>query len=97
MRRQGGIRGILLDIEGTTTPISFVHEILFPYARKNVKDYLGAHFDSAETKSDITRLREEHTVHMREGREPPTLVDAPRAALIDSLVDYVHWLIERDR
>ncbi len=24
---------ILLDLEGTTTPISFVHEVLFPYAR----------------------------------------------------------------
>jgi methionine salvage enolase-phosphatase E1 len=25
---------ILLDIEGTTTPISFVADVLFPYARK---------------------------------------------------------------
>ncbi|NHO33229.1 acireductone synthase [Acetobacter fallax] len=25
---------ILLDIEGTTTPVSFVHKVLFPYARK---------------------------------------------------------------
>ena len=24
---------ILLDLEGTTTPISFVHDVLFPYAR----------------------------------------------------------------
>src|SRR5439155_25713046 len=27
------IRAILLDIEGTTTPIAFVHQVLFPYAR----------------------------------------------------------------
>ncbi|MBE7212042.1 MAG: acireductone synthase, partial [Gluconacetobacter diazotrophicus] len=24
---------VLLDIEGTTTPISFVHRVLFPFAR----------------------------------------------------------------
>jgi len=29
-------RGILLDIEGTTTPISFVYEVLFPFARKEL-------------------------------------------------------------
>lgn len=27
---------IVLDIEGTTTPISFVREVLFPYARANL-------------------------------------------------------------
>jgi enolase-phosphatase E1 len=29
-----GIRAVLLDIEGTTTPMAFVHEVLFPYARR---------------------------------------------------------------
>ncbi len=32
---------ILLDIEGTTTPISFVHDVLFPYARTHLA--LDAH------------------------------------------------------
>jgi len=32
------IRGILLDIEGTTTPISFVYDVLFPYARARIHD-----------------------------------------------------------
>ena len=27
------IRAVVLDIEGTTTPIAFVHRVLFPYAR----------------------------------------------------------------
>ncbi|HQR07985.1 MAG TPA: acireductone synthase [Gemmatales bacterium] len=29
-------QGILLDIEGTTSSISFVHDVLFPYARRNL-------------------------------------------------------------
>ncbi|HQT63637.1 MAG: acireductone synthase [Acidocella sp. 20-57-95] len=27
---------VLMDIEGTTTPIAFVHDVLFPYARKRL-------------------------------------------------------------
>src|SRR5438445_13833227 len=30
------IRIILLDIEGTTTPINFVYQTLFPYASRNL-------------------------------------------------------------
>ena len=35
--RAAGIDVVLLDIEGTTTPISFVHDVLFPYARARVR------------------------------------------------------------
>ncbi len=34
---------VLLDIEGTTTPISFVHRILFPYAAAAVEEFLRLH------------------------------------------------------
>ena len=51
-----GIRGILLDIEGTTTPISFVHDVLFSYARTHVRDYLEKHFDEADVRADISLL-----------------------------------------
>ncbi|NLI25863.1 MAG: acireductone synthase [Acetobacter sp.] len=30
----------LLDIEGTTVPVSFVHKVLFPYARSALPDFL---------------------------------------------------------
>ena len=33
----GGVRGILSDIEGTTTPVSFVYEVLFPYAEARLE------------------------------------------------------------
>lgn len=50
-------RCIVLDIEGTTTPISFVTDVLFPYARDNVGRHLDATYDSAETQEDIKLLR----------------------------------------
>jgi len=35
-------RAVLTDIEGTTTPIAFVHEVLFPYARTRLPAFLDA-------------------------------------------------------
>ena len=34
-------RGLLLDVEGTTTSISFVYDTLFPYARSNLRAFLA--------------------------------------------------------
>ena len=34
-------RGLLLDVEGTTTSISFVYDRLFPYARSNLRAFLA--------------------------------------------------------
>src|SRR5690554_5254763 len=37
------IRVILTDIEGTTSSISFVHEVLFPYASEHLPAFVRAH------------------------------------------------------
>ncbi|RMD79229.1 MAG: acireductone synthase [Gammaproteobacteria bacterium] len=34
-------RAVVTDIEGTTTPLAFVHEVLFPYARERLEGFLG--------------------------------------------------------
>lgn len=85
-----GIRGILLDIEGTTTPIAFVHDVLFTYARQHVRNYLVQHSNTLT--DDIALLRDEHTRDTSSGAQPPVLTDDP-----DSIASYVHWLIDRDR
>ena len=36
-------RGIVLDVEGTTSSISFVYDVLFTFAKERVGDYLGTH------------------------------------------------------
>lgn len=56
---------IVLDIEGTTTPISFVTEVLFPYARGNVGKHLSATYDTAETQDDIKLLRSQVRILFR--------------------------------
>lgn len=64
------IRAILLDIEGTTTPIAFVHEVLFPYARNHAKEFLASNTE------DIERLREEHAADVNNGEQPPAEMSA---------------------
>lgn len=36
-------RAIVTDIEGTTGSIAFVAEVLFPYARERLRDFVAAH------------------------------------------------------
>lgn len=44
------IRAILTDIEGTTSSISFVKDVLFPYAYQQLPGYIAAHRDEAEVR-----------------------------------------------
>ncbi|MBB5937301.1 acireductone synthase [Streptomyces zagrosensis] len=37
------VRAVVLDIEGTTGSASHVHEVLFPYARQRIANWLAAH------------------------------------------------------
>jgi len=78
------LRAILLDIEGTTTPIAFVHDVLFSYAREHVREFLAENPDA----EDIALLREEHATES----DAPPLTDQ-----IESIAAYVEWLIKLDR
>lgn len=37
------IKAVVTDIEGTTSSIAFVHEVLFPYARERLAGFVRAH------------------------------------------------------
>ena len=88
---------LLLDIEGTTTPIDFVYKVLFPYARSHVKDYLAAHLSLPRVQSDIAGLLEENADDASRGLDPPQLKGPPDALSPDAVAAYVQWLIDRDR
>jgi enolase-phosphatase E1 len=88
---------ILLDIEGTTTPIDFVYQTLFPFARAHVKDYLARHWNSADVREDVTDLRTEQEADIRQGHAPPIIHEGVDDLQLQSVVAYVHWLMDRDR
>ncbi|XP_074631507.1 enolase-phosphatase E1-like isoform X2 [Acropora palmata] len=48
---------VLLDIEGTTTPITFVKDVLFPLAKNNVRRFLERNWDSAQCQEDVLALK----------------------------------------
>jgi enolase-phosphatase E1 len=54
---QGGT--ILLDIEGTVSPLAFVHEVMFPYARKHVASFLAAHFEEAAVRQALDQMAQD--------------------------------------
>ena len=91
------IRAILLDVEGTTTPIAFVHETLFRFAREHVKDFLENNFDSLEVQRDLATLQAEHDIEKASEPSPPALACDSRVATIESFIRYINWLMDRDR
>jgi enolase-phosphatase E1 len=92
-----GIHGILLDIEGTTTPIAFVHDVLFSYARSRVRDYLIENSGSVDLLADLAELCKEYAADLKADLQPPAGVDQPQGSQTDSMVAYIHWLIDQDR
>ena len=92
------ISHILLDIEGTTCPVSFVTETLFPYAKSELKSFLNRHkndpfinqlIDNADNEwiqdnsEDSTRLR-----HQSENEQQAKHLE---------IESYLQLLIETDK
>ncbi len=52
-------RAILTDIEGTTTPISFVTEVLYPYARERLPQFLRERAHDAAVAKIVAEVQAE--------------------------------------
>ena len=91
------VNAILLDIEGTTTPIEFVYEVLFPFAQQHVKDFIQQHRESADVRADIAGLRVEYHVDIERGDEPPDWREDANDSWLESVTAYVHWQMKQDR
>jgi enolase-phosphatase E1 len=53
------IRAVLTDIEGTTSSLSFVKDVLFPYSRRHLPDFVRAHQDEPAVKQLLADVRRE--------------------------------------
>jgi len=69
------IKAIVTDIEGTTSSLAFVKEVLFPYARKHIQEFIR---DNA-TRNDVAKLLND--VRSEVGRELD--IEAVGAQLIE--------------
>ncbi|SEV91162.1 acireductone synthase [Luteibacter sp. 329MFSha] len=72
------IRAILTDIEGTTSSIDFVKDVLFPYARKHLPAFVETHAGEPEV---------QHWLH--EAAKEAGIVEATRTEVIDLLIRWI--------
>ncbi len=82
---------ILLDVEGTTTSISFVYDVLFPYARERAAEFLRENALADQVRSIVAELRQQRDADERQGLQPPPGGDDDA-----SVLRYVYWLMDRD-
>eukprot|EP00963_Diacronema_lutheri_P011945 scaffold1518_cov331-Pavlova_lutheri.AAC.19 len=55
--RVGRTNAVILDIEGTIAPVSFVADVLFPYAMREVRRHLSDTWHLPETKACVADLQ----------------------------------------
>jgi enolase-phosphatase E1 len=72
------IRAVLTDIEGTTSSLSFVKDVLFPYARAHLAAFVREHAQDPRVAPQLEAVR-------REAGDP---VLSPEA-VIDHLIDWI--------
>jgi enolase-phosphatase E1 len=82
-------RGILLDVEGTTTPISFVYETLFPHARARLRQYAAMTRRAPEVERAWALLRHEY-----DSEQPRSGVQLPE---FGEGAPYAEYLMDHDR
>ncbi len=72
---------ILMDVEGTTTSISFVHDVLFPYSMERIKNYINQNFTTQSVQEVLLETLE--TVQEEEGKI------LNHQGLIDKLTEWI--------
>lgn len=91
-------KSIICDIEGTTTSISFVKDTLFPYALKNVEEYLKNNWNEDATKTVVAALREQAEEDKKAELEGVTTISAGESEdIIPEIVKNVEWQMSQDR
>lgn len=85
---------MLLDVEGTTTPISFVTDTLFPYARQHGREFILSHLAAEEIQEALFKLREENAADRVEGAP---VIEGDAQNSIEQTIRYYLWLIDADR
>ncbi len=84
---------ILLDIEGTTTPVAYVFGVLFPFARDRVASFLAAEGENPAVQTDLQWLKTEYEADAAQGLPLPGW-DGTEAI---AAVPYIQHLIACDR
>eukprot|EP00667_Euglena_gracilis_P017015 EG_transcript_17863 len=95
----GGV--VVLDIEGTTTLISFVHDELFPFARRHCRAFLETHWDDPAVIDVVGLLRQEAAEDVKQPAKFPSAKLIPEGGTkedtLEAVVQAVEWQMAVDR
>lgn len=92
------MRTVLLDIEGTTTPITFVYDALFPFARRALAGFFAEHATDARLIDIIAQLRQESDAERASGEDAPAIpTDSDALTTAAAAAEFVRWQMDRDR
>src|SRR5258708_3542958 len=83
----------LLDVEGTVAPLTLTSELLFPYARTHLADFLKQNLTRPEVQEDLKLLAAENRAE--ESQVCPTYGVEIRNELYAR--SYLMWLMDQDR
>ncbi|XP_053205240.1 enolase-phosphatase E1-like isoform X2 [Panonychus citri] len=72
-------KSIILDIEGTTTSVRFVSDVLFPYIRTHLRKYLNECWGQPELAMTVDRLRDQTRTDQENGAKIPRILDNDEA------------------
>ncbi len=97
MREVTRICDVLLDIEGTTTPVDFVYGTLFPFARAHVEEFLSQHYRNDEVAAEVEALKRQREADAEVLADFPPWREDSLTARIASASAYVRWLMDHDR
>jgi 2,3-diketo-5-methylthio-1-phosphopentane phosphatase len=92
--RRRHVFGLLLDIEGTTTPSPFVREVLFPFARAHLRGCIEARRESSEMELAVRELGAERAAHDDRPDGPPAWQSKNLNQTLASAADYAEWLMD---
>jgi enolase-phosphatase E1 len=59
-------RGLLLDIEGTTSSIDFIYGEMFPFVRDGLETFLAANWDTTEVQTARAQIRHDRVAELGE-------------------------------
>lgn len=96
--RARGLDAVVLDIEGTTTPLAFVHKTLFPFARRALESFVREQAGRPETAHIFDSLRADWLADVARGESPPAWPDqGSDEQQVSAIAAYAAWLMDRDR
>lgn len=91
------VRIFLLDIEGTTTPVEFVYEVLFPFARDHLGEFLQDSWQEEATQETVALLKTDYREDLGQHQGLPSWRDDRPDQHLESVKSYATWLMTQDR